>query len=154
VFHPNGHFLYVNTELSAELRAYSWDAKDGRLQLVQALSPYPAGYSGKEEKSSGEIAMSRDGRFLYVSLRGDQDSIVAYAVDKKAGTLKEIQRVSSQGKMPWSFGIDPTGRWMLVTNEASSSVTVFSVDRATGKLSATGESLSIPKPVTVAFYPR
>jgi 6-phosphogluconolactonase len=151
VFHPNGKFLYLDTELTAELRAYRWDANNGRLHLVQTLSPYPTGYSGKE-KSAGEIAISRDGRFLYVSLRGDQDSIVGYAVNKRAGTLKEIQRISSQGKTPWSFGIDPSGHWMLVTNEASNSVTVFGIDPATGKLNATDESLSIPKPVTVAFY--
>ena len=151
VFHPNKKFLYLDTELTAELRAYRWDAHNGSLHLVQALSPYPAGYSG-ETKSAGEIAISRDGRFLYVSLRGDQDSIVAYAVNKQAGTLNEIQRIASHGKTPWSFGIDPTGHWMLVTNEASNSVTVFNVDPATGQLTATNESLSIPKPVTVAFY--
>lgn len=151
VFHPNGKFLYLDTELSAELRAYRWDWKHGRLRLLQALSPYPADYSGKE-KSAGEIKVSADGRFLYVSLRGDRDCIVAYAVNKRAGTLKEMQRISSQGKTPWSFGIDPTGRWMLVTNEASNSVAVFSLDPATGMLNATNESMSIPKPVTVAFY--
>jgi 6-phosphogluconolactonase len=151
VFHPNKKFLYLDTELTAELRAYRWDAHNGTLHLVQALSPYPAGYSG-QAKSASEIAISRDGRFLYVSLRGDQDSIVAYAVNKQTGTLNEIQRISSHGKTPWSFGIDPTGHWMLVTNEASNSVTVFSIDPATGQLNATNESLSIPKPVTVAFY--
>jgi 6-phosphogluconolactonase len=150
-FHPNGKFLYLDTELSAELRAYRWDANQGRLHFVQALSAYPAGYSG-EKRSAGEIAVSGDGKFLYVSLRGDQDSIVGYAVNKQAGTLKEIQRISSQGKTPWSFGMDPTGHWMLVTNEVSNSVTVFSIDPATGMLSATNESLSIPNPVTVAFY--
>ena len=69
------------------------------------------------------------------------------------GTLSEIQRVSSHGKSPWSFAIDPTGRWMLVTNESSDSVTEFGVDPATGNLHATSESLAIPKPLTVTFYP-
>jgi 6-phosphogluconolactonase len=151
VFHPNEKFLYLDTELTAELRVYRWDANKGSLHLVQSLSAYPASYSGAE-KSAAEIAVSGDGRFLYVSLRGDQDSIVVYAVNKQAGTLKEIQRISSQGKTPWSFGVDPTGHWMLVTNEASNSVTVFSIAPATGKLSVTNESLSIPKPVTVAFH--
>jgi 6-phosphogluconolactonase len=151
VFHPTGKYLYLNTELTAELRTYGWDAQSGRMHLIQTLSPYPAGYSGAE-KSAAEVARSSDGRFVYLSVRGDQDNLVVYAVNDRLGTLQEIQRLAAQGKTPWSFGIDPTGRWMLVTNEASNSVTVFRVDTSTGKLAATSESLSIPKPVTVAFY--
>jgi 6-phosphogluconolactonase len=150
VFHPNGRFLYLDTELTAEVRSYRWDAKTGRVQLLQTLSPYPAGYSG--EKSAAEIAISRDGGHLYLSLRGDQNSIVVYAVNKQSGALNEVQRVSSEGKSPWSFGIDPTGHWMLVTNIDSNSVNVFGIDSATGKLSATHESLSVPVPAAVTFY--
>jgi 6-phosphogluconolactonase len=151
LFDRQGKFLYLNSELTAELRVYRWDERKERLQLVQSLSAYPEGYSG-EQKSSSEIAMSRDGRFLYVSLRGDQDSIVVYAVHKRSGSLREMQRISANGKSPWSLAIDPTGRWMVVTNEASNSVSLLGVDPATGLLRATGESVSIPKPVTVAFY--
>jgi 6-phosphogluconolactonase len=151
VFHPNGKFLYVNTELSAEVRAYRWDAKQERLHLVEALPAYPAGYTGNA-RSSAEIGLSRDGRFLYVTLRGDQDSIVVYDVNKTTGVLKEIQRIAAQGKSPRSFAFDPTGRWMLVANDVSNSVVVFSVDLSTGKLSATGESMSIPSPAALTFY--
>ena len=150
VFHPNGKFLFVDTQLTAELRSYRWDPKAGRLHLVQTLSAYPPG--DHAEKDAAEIAVSPDGRFVYLSLRGDQDSVVAYAVNTQAGTLTEIQRISAQGKTPWSFGIDPTGHWMLVTNEASNSVEVLKIDPATGKLSATGQSMPIPNPVAIAFY--
>jgi 6-phosphogluconolactonase len=141
----------VNCELTGELRSYSWDARNGTLQLVQSLSPYPAGYAG--EKSAAELVVSRDGRFLYVSLRGDEDSILVYAIDARKGTLSETQRVPSGGKTPWSMGIDPTGRWLLVTNQASDSVAVFNVDPATGRLGATNESVEVPDPMAVAFYP-
>jgi 6-phosphogluconolactonase len=151
-FHPNGKFLYMNTELTAEVRIYRWDAQQGRLQLVETVSAYPAGYTGNN-KSFSEIAFSSDGRFLYAALRGDQDSLVVYDVNKDTGSINEIQRISSQGKRPWSFGIDPTGQWMLVLNEATHSVNVFSVDQKTGKLNPTSESLSIPNPATVVFYP-
>jgi 6-phosphogluconolactonase len=151
VFHPNGRFVYLNTEMAAEVRVYQWDAKQGQLHLVEVLSAYPAGYSGTE-KSSAEIGFSRDGRHLYVTLRGDQNSIVAYDVDGKSGRLAEIQRIDSQGKSPRSFGIDPTGRWMIVTHDTSGTVNVFGIDKATGKLSPTGESLPIPTAASVAFY--
>jgi 6-phosphogluconolactonase len=132
---------------------FAWDAKRGRLRLLQTVSAYPADYSGKEEKSSAEFALSRDARFAYLSLRGDQNCIVAFAVDRHAGTLREIQRIATGGQGPRSFGIDPTGRWLLVAND-SDSVNELKVDRSTGKLSATQESLSVPKPATVIFYAR
>ena len=152
LFHPNGRILYVNAELSGELRSYHWDPGNGSLQLAQTLSPYPADYSG--EKSGAEIVLSHDGRYLYLSLRGGQDCVIAYSTDKHSGALTEIQRIASQGQGPWSFGIDPTGHWLLVTNINSNSVNVLGIDAATGKLTATSESLAVPNPVAVAFYPR
>jgi 6-phosphogluconolactonase len=150
VFHPNGRFVYVNTELTAEVRAYRWDARRGRLQLIEALPAYPAGYAGNA-KSSAEIGIAHNGRTLYVSLRGDQNSMVVYAVNGRTGKLTEIQRIDSQGRSPRSFGIDPSGRWMLVMNELSNSVNVFGIDRRTGKLSPTRESMPATTPAMVAF---
>ena len=39
-FHPNGRFLYMNAELTAELRVYRWEAQRGRLQPVETVSTY------------------------------------------------------------------------------------------------------------------
>ena len=99
---------------------------------------------------AAELAVSRDGRFLYVSNRGT-NVLLAYAIDRRNGALTELQRIDAVGKTPWSFGIDPTGRWMVVTNEVSDSLDLFAIDRASGRLSPTGERMSVPKPVVVAF---
>lgn len=152
VFHPQGKFLYLLTELTADLRTYRWDAKTETLHLLDSFSPYPANYAGTQEKSGAEIGISHDGRFLYVSLRGDQNSIVVYSINQKTGLLKEVQRVAPQGKSPWSFAIDPTGRWMVVTYSVSNTVTAFRVNPTTGKLTPTEQFIPVPEPVTVAFY--
>jgi 6-phosphogluconolactonase len=152
VFSRDGKYLLVNTELTTELRSYRWDPKAGRLSAVQSIQTYPAGQNG--DKSSSELALSTDGHFAYLALRGDQDSLIVYAFNPHKGTLREIQRISSGGKAPWSFGIDPTGRWLLVTNEGSNAVVEMKIDRATGKLSTTGHSVAIPQPVAVAFLAR
>jgi 6-phosphogluconolactonase len=138
--------------MSAELRVYQWDAKQGRLQPVEALSAYPAGYAGEGDKSSAEIGFSRDGRHLYLTLRGDQNSIVACDVDGRTGRLKEFQRIASLGKSPRAFDIDPTGRWMIVAHDVSGTLNVFSIDKATGRLSPTSESLVIPNAACLAFF--
>lgn len=143
LFSPDGRFLFLLTETSAEVRSYRWNASSGTLQLVQSVAAGP--------KDATEFALTPDGRFLYVSLRS-LNSVAAFRVD--AGRLTEIQRVPSQGQQAWSLNVDPTGRWLLVANEGSGSVVEFKIDQASGKLGATGESLSMPNPAAVAFYRR
>jgi 6-phosphogluconolactonase (cycloisomerase 2 family) len=50
------------------------------------------------------------------------------------------------------MAIDPAGHWLFVANEAPNLVTLFSIDTSTGRLTATDATLSIPRPVAVAFY--
>jgi 6-phosphogluconolactonase len=52
---------------------------------------------------------------------------------------------------PWDFALDPTGRWLVVANNASNSIAVFAVNRFTGKLEATAETLSTAQPSNVTF---
>lgn len=145
---PSGRVVYVDSELSGEVTAYGWDAAAGRLQVLQTVSAFSADYVG--ERSAAEIAVSADGRFVYVSTRSN-DSIVAYAVDPATGRLTMIQTLAAGAKVPWSFALSPDGDWMLVANEASSLITVFRVDRGSGKLGPTDQTLAIPKPVSVVF---
>lgn len=150
VFPPHSKYLYLLTEFSAELRSYAWDAKEGRVQLVSTL-PTHAGTDNGQPKSGSDLLTSGDGRLLYISLRGEQNSIVVYATGP-SGKLTEMQRLPSGGKTPWSIGIDRSGHWLLATNEGSNLVSMFAIDGKTGKLTATDQSISVPRPVAVAFY--
>jgi 6-phosphogluconolactonase len=67
--------------------------------------------------------------------------------------LTELQRLSSGGKSPWSFGLSPSGHWLIVTNVGSDTVNVFKTNPTTGRLTPTDQSMSVPKAVTVVFYP-
>ena len=51
--------------------------------------------------SPGAIHTSADGRFLYVSDRGDYNHIIVFAIEAD-GTLREIQRRPSEGREPRS----------------------------------------------------
>jgi 6-phosphogluconolactonase len=148
VFHPNGRFLFVVTELSAQVVSYRWDAKYGHLQHVQTLSVDEPAFTG--DKSAAHIETSHDGRYVYVSDRG-ANSMVVYAVSSQTGKLSEVQRISCGGKTPWSFSFDTSGRWILVANYGSNTIAVFAVDPGTGKLIAAPESLSITQPSNVTF---
>ncbi len=151
VFSKDGRFAFLDTELSGMVYSFQWDAAAGRLTQLSSVALDPPDFPGV--RSAAEIAVSADGRRLYVSDRG-ANTLVVYAIDPRNGRLAEVQRLACGGQVPWSFRIDPTGRWLVVANEASSLLSVFAVDIASGKLSPTASTLAVPKPVSLTFFIR
>jgi 6-phosphogluconolactonase len=151
VFHPDGRKAYLLTELTAELQLLDWDGRSGELTRRQSLAIDSPGFTGT--KSGAELAISRDGRFVYASSRGE-NTLVVYAVERRTGLLTLQQRIPSGGLKPWSFTVHPGGRWLFVANEASSTVDVFAVDLRSGLLTGTGNSLAIPNPDCITVCAR
>ena len=106
--------------------------------------------NGIETNACAEIKIHPSGKFLYVANRG-HDSIAVFAVDPEEGTLKPIERVSTQGKTPRGFGIDPTGSYLIAANQDSDTLVVFRIDPGTGRLTPTGQKLEAYAPVDVEF---
>ena len=147
-FGSTGQYVYLLTELTAEIMVLRWDASQGRLTLVQSVPTSSQNFQGV--KSGAEVAVSHDGRFVYVEDRGE-NALVVYRVDPDSGELSLVQRTSSGGERPWGFAIDSSGKWLLVANQRSGKVNVFSIDLASGMVSDTGQSVGVPTPVSVAF---
>jgi 6-phosphogluconolactonase len=147
-FSPDGRFVYVLDELTADVQVLRWDAAAARLSAVQSLAISSAEYRGA--RSGAEVLVSRDGRFVYVEDRGES-TLVAYARDAATGQLSLLQRVASGGDKPWALAIDPSGRWMLVANAAK--VSLFRIDPAAGTLSDTGQAVDSATPLSIAFMP-
>ncbi|HQR44494.1 MAG TPA: lactonase family protein [Thermoanaerobaculia bacterium] len=148
-FDPSGRILYVVTELFSTVTAFRWDGARGRLEPFQTVPAVAVGYSG--DNKAAEIAVSRDGRFVYASNRGD-DSLVVLAA-APTGALSFAGRVPSGGKTPRHFAIDPSGRWLVAANQDSGSVVVFRLDRETGLPGAVGSPIAVPDPVCILFAP-
>ena len=126
-FHPNNRFLYANNEMSSTVAVFAYQSGQGSLREIQTLSTLPAGFSGTN--STAEIQVDAEGKFLYVSNRG-HDSIAVFAIDSAKGTLTPVEHVSTQGKTPRNFSLDPTGGYLFAANENSSNVVLFRVDPA------------------------
>lgn len=141
--HPSGRHLYLLSEIVPEIRAYR--LRGGRLELLQTLSA-----GGAPPVNGAEVAVSRDGRFVYASIRVEH-VIVVYQVDEVSGGLQEIQRFPTGGKTPWSFTLDPTGRWLLAANQGSGTVTVLGRNSASGRLHATGQAITVDRPTCLVF---
>jgi len=143
VFHPTLPYAYLAEELGGSVSAFGY--KNGRLQPLQHISAHPVGFKGR--KSSADIHISPDGRFLYVSNRGDANTIAIYAIAPGNGKLELKGFQPVMGATPRNFMIDPTGNWLLVANQDSNNVVEFKRDMQTGLLTATGVQVHIPNPV-------
>ncbi len=143
---PNGKFLYVCHETDSEVQVFS--VRDGRLKSLQTLSTIPAGFTGRN--STAEILVSADGRFVYVTNRGD-DSIAIFAADPATGRLTRSAIVPSGGKTPRNIRFSPKGDYLLAANQGGNNITEFRVDKKTGGLTPTGVILAIDQPGGMYF---
>lgn len=146
VFHPNGKYAFVINELNSTVTAYQYDGSNGTLSEIHSISTLPADYEG--ENGCAEIAISKDGRFVYGSNRG-HDSIVQYEVDQATGQLTLVQHVSTEGGHPRHFSLTPNGNYLLAANRDGNNIVTFTVDAESGKLTYTGKSVEVSKPVCV-----
>ncbi|MDE1182812.1 lactonase family protein [Paraburkholderia sp.] len=143
VFGGDGKFAYLTSEMGGTVTTFAYH--DGHLKPLQSLSLTAPGFKGAVGASA--IHLSPDGRFLYVSNRGDANEIVIFSVDPSNGHLTLIGRQSSLGKSPREFAIDPTGQWLIVGNQNSDTAYVFRRDVQTGMLEANPKRLEIGSPV-------
>ncbi len=148
-FHPNGKWAYLVEELSGYVVAYKY--KDGKLKQVQRLPAHTEGSSLK--KGSADIHISPDGKFLYASNRGEENNIAIFKIEGKTGRLTSIGYQPVMGESPRNFIIDPSGNFLLVANQNTDNVVIFKRDAQTGLLQATGQQISLPKPVCLKLMP-
>ncbi|WP_246485219.1 lactonase family protein [Chitinophaga qingshengii] len=142
-FHPTLPLAYSIEELSGMVTAYHY--ANGKLDSLQRIKAHYK--RGQDIDYSGaDIHVSPDGRFLYASIRAEENIIVIYAIDPATGLLTRIARQSTGGDHPRNFVIDPTGKYLLVANMMSNNVVVFERNAQTGLLKKTGTTLNMPAP--------
>lgn len=146
-FHPKSPWLYSLQEEGSTLVLFDWDAGSGRLARRQTISTLPPGFAGTSFAS--ELAISADGRFLYVANRL-HDGVSIFFVGSD-GTLALLGEEWTRGDYPRSFAFDPSGRFLSVCNQHSDNITIFRVDAATGGLAFTGRYVPVGQPSSVVF---
>lgn len=146
-FSGDSRFMYLITELTGHIMVFHH--QHGKLELLQSVPTAPEGFQG--DVGGADVVLSPDERFLYASIRGELDEILAYEVDQLDGTLKFIQRISSHGKSPRSIVVDPSRRFLLAANQNSDNVTMFKLNLSTGELVFTGREIQISSPACLKF---
>ncbi|MBC8109974.1 MAG: lactonase family protein [Verrucomicrobia bacterium] len=145
--HPNGKFAYLIEELSGRVTFFK--VKDGVLTPIQSISALPLDFKGVI--GSADIHLSPDGRFLYASNRGESNTIAIFKTDLKNGKLTPVGHQSVLGKTPRNFNFDPTGKFLLVANQNSDEIVIFSRNLQTGLLTDTKKRITVPNPVCIKW---
>ena len=139
VFHPNGQFAYSINELSGSISVFSY--QNGELADLQQINTH-----GEEMTvgfESSDIHLSPDGKFLYAANRGTENNLAVFSVAGD-GKLTAVGYQSTRGDHPRTFAIDPSGKFVIVTNVVSGNVAVFKRDTQTGLLTAVDQDIRIP----------
>jgi 6-phosphogluconolactonase len=147
-FHPDGRHAFAINELAATITAFNWDSERGILAPYQTIPILRKDYDGPTN-TSAEVVVSKDGRYVYGSNRGD-DSLVVTRFDASTGRLSFVQRMGDGVKVPRNYAIDPSGKWLVCGNLTANTVTVYRIDAESGRLALTG-SIAVPQPLCVRF---
>lgn len=160
--HPLSKTVFVVNELSPSVSVLRPGcANNAVLGLCYTVKMLMQG-EGYEGGSAAAIRVSRNGRFLYASIRnanGRMGSIVAYRLDKHGDILRRIGVFSSGGVHPRDFFIvedvkvgSACQSFLAVVNMESNNLVLIRRNVVDGKLIASGGfSLRIDSPVSV-FY--
>lgn len=156
VFSPSGKHYYQVTELANTIEVFQVSyTPDITLTRVQSISIFPTGTAATviSKAAAAEIAVSSDGRFLYISNREDQkfpdahvapppstqtvrsDSISAFSI-KTDGRLEFLEQSPVGGETPRHFSLDPRqgGRYVAVATQTTGRVAIYERNQHSGKL--------------------
>lgn len=143
-----GDRVYVLNELSSTLDAFKFNQRTGESEHLATYPTLPEDFEGNN--TTAEIYVHRSGKWLYCSNRG-HDSIATFRIDRESGTLTPLGHVSTLGKTPRHFQMDPLGQYLLVANQDSHNIVVFEIDQKIGTLKPTGNQIQVHSPVCIEF---
>ncbi|WP_443944527.1 lactonase family protein [Pedobacter sp. AW1-32] len=146
VFSPNGKSAYLAHEFNGSISVFNYT--NGTLTKTQEIGTVEKGFNGKID--GADIHVSPDGKFVYESNRGDANTISVFRVIKD-GKLQFVETVSTLGKGPRNFSIDPTGNFLLVGHQYTDEVVIFTRNKTTGKLTDSGKRIKLGAAVCLTF---
>lgn len=136
-------YAYVGSRTTRERNArgdgitvYKVDQGKGTLELVQVV---------KDLVNPSFLALNKAGDRLY-TVHGDKSDVSAFSIDKATGKLIFINQQSTEGKNPVHLALDPSGRFLVVSNHIGGSLAVLNV-AADGSLGSLNQLLKLEGPL-------
>lgn len=178
-FHPRFNVCYVVNELSSTVAVFSIDREllseisratklglpmdkfKGRstLKLIQSIKTVPSAFP-TTMNTCGRICVHQSGRFVIVSNRG-HESITIFRVKQGCGskgkairgTLTQVGFFHTRGETPRHYQFDGSGQFLIVANQDSDTIAVFSFNLTSGEIKYTGNEYRVPSPNFVCCCP-
>ncbi len=168
-------FVFSINELDSTLSAFRVDFTAGKSERLGTWTTiedeYRKGLTDEETLVDGDeylygnktaaieaLRLSSGKTVVYATNRG-QNTIVAFdatgLINGESSDFPLLQRVSSNGAFPRYMTLDPTNKYLIVSNKKSGSVFVYSIDPETGLLTLTNEEPTrIAWVIAGGFIPR
>lgn len=168
-FHPTLPIAYVINELSSSVAVFKIDkdvietiARETRegegelrdefkdvqtMKMIQNIDTIPSAFP-ISLNTCGRICSHPSGRFVIVSNRGHESIAIFKSSQRKGreGTLSQVGFFHTFGFTPRHFQFDQSGQFLIVANQDSDCLSVFSFNLATGELKFTGNKYHVPSP--------
>ena len=152
VVSPDGKNVYLTSYAADAVVMFSRDTATGALKGLGCISDDGTDRqcaSGNALRGANALAMSSDGRWLYVAA-ADSNSVLTFERDAATGLLTQrgcqLDHAPRNGSCtaakglvtPEGLALAPDGRTLFVASYDSSAISVFARDPATGKLAQRG----------------
>ncbi|WP_296699996.1 lactonase family protein [Algoriphagus sp.] len=141
-FSSDGQTIFLVQEMAAMLEIY--DFENDIFTLKQRLSLLDENFSGPV--GAAEVRLSLDEKNVYVSNRGDANTISVFRKNN-LGEFQRIQNINSGGIMPRNFNLTEDGKYLLAAHQASNDIVVFERNSEDGTLKLTDWRVELNKPV-------
>ncbi|MGA7823259.1 MAG: beta-propeller fold lactonase family protein [Steroidobacteraceae bacterium] len=155
---PSGKFVYVTNSGDiwdpdyGSVAMYTIDATTGALTSIGTINGNCPGLC-----LPSSVVVDPSGKFAYVasgvgSYGNFPYTVGMYTINATTGALTSIGTIAA-GTDPVSVAVDPSGKFVYVTNSGSNDVSMYTIDATTGSLTSIGTIAAGTHPVSVAVDP-
>lgn len=146
VFDNHKGVAYLVGELSSNLAVLEYNEEAATFAVKQIISTIPDDWTA--HNGAAAVRMSKDGRFVYVSNRGN-NTIAVFATSED-GTVTLVQRIATEGDFPRDFNFNSDERFVIVPHQNSGNASLFERDAQSGKLTLLQKDFAVPEGICVA----
>jgi 6-phosphogluconolactonase len=138
-FDPRGERVLVTDKGIDQVVVYRLDASAGK--LMENDPPSGRVHAGAAPR---HLAFGSDGHFAYVNGEADM-TLAVLSYNAQTGAMKELQSLSTVPSdavgSGWSTAevvVEPSGRFVYVSNRGHDSIACFAIDRGSGSITSIG----------------